>query len=50
MRPVDPVTMDEKTFRWEMNADAMATDKLSDGIRKFDADHKKLIALVAKRM
>ena len=33
-----------------MNADAMATDKLADGIRKFDADHRKLIELVAEMM
>jgi len=39
--------MDEATFRWEMNADAMATEKLAEGIRNFDADHKKLIDLVA---
>lgn len=44
------VSMDEKTFRWEMNADAMATEKLAEGIRNFDADHKKLIALIAARM
>lgn len=44
------VTMDEPTFRWEMNADAMATEKLAEGIRNFDADHKKLIALIASRM
>ena len=34
--------MDEKTFRWQMNEDAMATDKLADGIRKFAADAVKL--------
>jgi len=34
--------MDEKTFRWELNEDEMATVKLSDGIRKFAADLKKL--------
>ncbi|MFO7804792.1 MAG: transaldolase [Paracoccaceae bacterium] len=39
--------MTEPTFRWEMNADAMATEKLAEGIRNFDADHKKLIDLVA---
>jgi transaldolase len=44
------VTMDEATFRWEMNADAMATEKLAEGIRNFDADHQKLIALVAERL
>ena len=42
--------MDEPTFRWEMNADPMATEKLAEGIRNFDADHRKLIALVAERM
>ncbi len=47
---VAPIAMDEATFRWEMNADAMATEKLAEGIRNFDADHKKLIALVAERM
>jgi transaldolase len=33
---------DEKTFRWMLNEDAMATDKLSEGIRKFNADARKL--------
>lgn len=45
---VAPVKMDEATFRWQMNADAMATEKLAEGIRNFDADHQKLIAIVAK--
>lgn len=39
---IDRVEADEKTFRWEMNEDAMANDKLSDGIRKFAADAVKL--------
>ena len=47
---VPPVPMTEATFRRQMNADAMATEKLAEGIRNFDADHKKLIALVAERM
>lgn len=42
--------MDEATFRWDMNADGMATEKLAEGIRGFDADHKKLVALIRKRM
>lgn len=46
---VPHMTMDEPTFRWEMNADAMATEKLAEGIRNFDADHQKLIRLVAER-
>jgi transaldolase len=43
-------TMDEATFRWEMNADAMATEKLAEGIRNFHADHLKLIEIVSERM
>jgi transaldolase len=34
----------EKTFRWMHNEDAMATDKLAEGIRKFNADARKLEA------
>ncbi|KQI68427.1 transaldolase [Loktanella sp. 3ANDIMAR09] len=47
---VAPVAMDEATFRWQMNADAMATEKLAEGIRNFDADHQKLIKVIADRM
>jgi transaldolase len=39
----DPkINLDEKTFRWMHNEDAMATDKLAEGIRKFYADARKL--------
>jgi transaldolase len=34
--------LDEKTFRWMHNEDAMAVEKLSEGIRKFHADTRKL--------
>ena len=34
--------MDEKTFRWMLNEDQMATEKLSDGIRLFAHDLNKL--------
>ena len=44
------VSMDEAKFRWQMNADAMATEKLAEGIRNFDADHRTLIKLVAERL
>jgi transaldolase len=40
------ITLDEKTFRWEHNQDAMATDKLAEGIRRFDADARKLEKLL----
>ena len=34
--------MSEAKFRWELNEDQMATDKLSEGIRKFAEDCRKL--------
>ena len=36
--PVEKINLDEKTFRWLHNEDAMATEKLAEGIRKFTAD------------
>lgn len=36
------INMDEKIFRWMMNEDAMATEKLAEGIRKFTEDLVKL--------
>jgi transaldolase len=41
------VAMDEVLFRWMHNEDAMATDKLAEGIRAFDADTQKLKQAVA---
>lgn len=43
-------SVNEASFRWEMNANAMATEKLAEGIRNFDKDHATLIALVADRL
>jgi len=40
----------ERTFRWALNEDAMATEKLSEGIRVFAADLGKLRQEVAKRL
>jgi len=37
-----PTPMDERTFRWQLNEDQMATEKLSEGIRAFAADSRKL--------
>ena len=34
--------LDEKTFRWMHNEDAMATEKLAEGIRKFNNDAGRL--------
>jgi transaldolase len=36
------VSMSEAEFRWAMNEDAMATDKLADGIRRFAQDQNTL--------
>ncbi len=42
----DIPTMDESEFRWQMNEDAMATEKLAEGIRNFAADQIKLEAML----
>ena len=36
------INVDEKTFRWMLNEDAMATEKLAEGIRNFTVDIVKL--------
>jgi transaldolase len=38
----EKIHLDEKSFRWMHNEDAMAVEKLSEGIRKFYADARKL--------
>src|SRR5436305_7541516 len=47
---IDKLELDEKTFRWLLNENAMATDKLADGIRKFAADVVKLEKFVASKL
>lgn len=46
---VHALTMNEPSFRWALNADAMATEKLAEGIRLFAADAAKLDALIEAR-
>jgi len=48
--PVEKIASDEKTFRWLLNEDEMATIKLSEGIRKFAADIVKLEEEVKKKL
>ena len=43
---LDPVNYDEAGFRWALNEDAMATEKLAEGIRAFAADAVKLEQLM----
>lgn len=35
---MEKITLDEKSFRWQLNEDAMATEKLAEGIRNFSHD------------
>jgi transaldolase len=44
------MSLDEKSFRYMLNEDPMATDKLADGIRLFAQDLTKLRELVSKRI
>ncbi|BCK87975.1 transaldolase [Sideroxyarcus emersonii] len=45
-----PASMTEAEFRWAMNEDAMATEKLAEGIRGFTADQIRLEALLAQHL
>ena len=44
---IKPIPTNEETFRWIMNEDAMATEKLAEGIRKFTEDLRKLENYIA---
>jgi transaldolase len=44
---VERVDLDEERFRWMHNEDAMATEKLAEGIRTFHADAEKLAQMIA---
>lgn len=44
------LSLDEKTFRFMLNEDAMATEKLAEGIRVFARDLRALRELVSKRL
>lgn len=45
-----PKPMTEAEFYWQHHADAMATDKLAEGIRKFAIDQEKLEKMVAQQL
>lgn len=42
-----PAPLSEAAFRWDMNEDAMATEKLAEGIRGFARDSEKLEKIIA---
>ena len=45
-----PEPMTEAAYRWQLNEDAMATEKLAEGIRNFAADQAKLEKVLAGRL
>lgn len=50
MSDITKMEMSEKTFRWMMNDDAMATEKLAEGIRSFTADIINLENMIQSKM
>lgn len=48
--PIPAIPVDESAFRWALSADAMANEKLAEGIRQFHADHQRLVDLVRATM
>jgi transaldolase len=47
---IEKLRLDEKTFRWMLNDDAMAYEKTGEGIRRFAADVLKLEKFVASKL
>ncbi|WPJ97940.1 transaldolase [Coraliomargarita algicola] len=47
---IERLDVSEKSFRWLMNEDAMATEKLSQGIRVFGQDMVKVREIVANKL
>jgi transaldolase len=47
---IQKIAIDEKTFRFMLNEDAMATEKLAEGIRAFCADSAKLRKMIEEML
>ncbi len=47
---LEKISVNEKTFRWMLNEDAMATEKLAEGIRNFTKDLLKLEEQMKKKL
>jgi transaldolase len=47
---IDKIQMDEQQFRWMMNEDPMATEKLAEGVRNFAGDIVKLEEILKKKL
>jgi transaldolase len=48
--PANRLLLDEKSFRWHLNENAMATEKLSEGIRVFAKDSLKLRKMIEQKI
>ena len=48
--PIQRLELDEKSFRWHLNQDPMATEKTSEGIRLFAADIEQLEGMVEREL
>ncbi|MGH1486685.1 MAG: transaldolase [Cellvibrionaceae bacterium] len=49
-QPIEKINFDEASFRYQLNDNAMATEKLSEGIRNFVKDQVKLEELIRLRL
>jgi len=47
---LEKIDLNEEKFRWMLNEDQMATEKLSDGIRRFGADMNTVRDIIGKRL
>lgn len=47
---IEKISLDEKKFRWMLNENPMATDKLAEGIRNFAKDLVKLEKVIEQRL
>jgi transaldolase len=47
---IERVEISEKSFRWMMSEDAMATEKTAEGIRNFAADIRKLETMIQRKL
>ena len=46
----ETLPLSENAFRWGVNQNAMATEKLAEGVRGFEKDHRSLLELLAARI
>lgn len=49
-KSIEKINLDESHFRWLLNEDAMATEKLAEGIRRFSRDIEALEKLIQKNL